>query len=149
MKLSDKLTETFRILPTQEKALKKIGVETIEDLLYHFPNYYGDTAEVKAISSLEKGISAVIFGRISGLKTKKAFRKKIPMAEAVVEDKTGKIKIIWFHQAYLAKMIEEGALVRVEGNVSERNGSLYFSNPKIEAVPDLFTQNSLPAGRQV
>src|SRR3989344_2167314 len=62
------------------------------------------------------------------------------MAEATVDDGTGKIKIVWFHQAYLAKMIAEGSSVRVEGKVSERNGQLYFSNPKIENTPDLFTQ---------
>ncbi|MDO8565432.1 MAG: ATP-dependent DNA helicase RecG [bacterium] len=141
MNLNDKLTETFRILPAQEKALKKIGVETVEDLLYHFPNYYGDTAQTTSIENLKVGENAVIFGTISGLKMKKAFRRKIPMAEAVVEDTTGKIKIIWFHQAYLAKMMSEGAYVRVEGRVSERNSQIYFSNPKIENAPDLFNQN--------
>jgi len=140
MNLKDSLRDHFRILPAQQKALKKINIETIEDLLYHFPTRYGDTGEICAITDLKKGEQVVIFGTISGLKTSKAFRKKIPMAEAVVEDDTGKVKIIWFHQAYLAKMIREGSNVRVEGKVSERNGQLYFSNPKIETAPDLFTQ---------
>ncbi len=135
-----KLIEIFRILPTQEKALKRLGIETAKDLLYHFPTRYGDTAQVTSIANLRKGDISVVFGRISGLKTSKAFRKKIPMAEGVIEDDTGKIKIVWFHQAYLAKMITEGSFVRVEGKVSERNNHLYFSNPKIESAPDLFTQ---------
>jgi len=140
MNLSDKLTEIFRILPMQERALKKLGIISVEDLLYHFPTRYGDTAQVTSIANLYRGSTSVVFGRISGLKTSKAFRKKIPMAEGFVEDDTGKIKIIWFHQAYLAKMIAEGSNVRVEGKVSERHGHLYFSNPKIESAPDLFTQ---------
>ena len=140
MLLKDKLTDSFRILPAQEKALKRVGIASIRDLLYHFPTRYGDTADVSTINNLQKNDHATIFGKISGLKTSKAFRKKIPMAEGVVEDNTGKIKIIWFHQAYLAKMIAEGSNVRVEGKISERNGQLYFSNPKIESAPDLFTQ---------
>ncbi|MBI2065589.1 MAG: ATP-dependent DNA helicase RecG [Candidatus Zambryskibacteria bacterium] len=135
MKLDDKLANIFRIMPVQEKALKRLGITNVKDLLYHFPTSYGDTANASAIANLEKGQTAVIFGRISGLKTSKAFRKKIPMAEGVMEDDTGKIKIVWFHQAYLAKMINEGANVRVEGKVSERRGKLYFSNPKIENAP--------------
>ncbi len=142
MNPSDKLTDHFRILPAQEKALKRLGVETIEDLLYHFPRYYGDSAEVTTIDKLEKGKTAVIFGTISGLKTKKAFRRKIPMAEASIKDDTGSAKIVWFHQAYLAKMIAEGSHVRVEGKVSEKNGKYSFSNPKIEPAPDLFHQKS-------
>ena len=135
-----KLVETFRILSPQQKALKKIWVETVKDLLYHFPTRYGNTAEVTSTKDLKKGDTAVVFGTISGLKTSKAFRKKIPMAEGFVTDATGKIKIIWFHQAYLAKMISEGTNVRVEGKVSDRNGSLYFSNPKVEPATDLFTE---------
>ena len=138
--LETRLTDLFRILPMQEKALKRLKIETVEDLLYHFPSYYGDTAEVTSVANLEVGKPAVIFGKISGLKTKKAFRRKIPMAEAVVEDESGRIKIVWFHQAYLAKMIGEGSHVRVEGKISDRKGELYFSNPKIESTPTLFTK---------
>ncbi|KND48636.1 MAG: ATP-dependent DNA helicase RecG [Parcubacteria bacterium C7867-005] len=137
MNLSDRLTDTFRILPAQAVALKKIGVDTIEDLLYYFPTRYGDTAKVTHISTLSKGDQAVVFGQISGLKTSKGYRSKIPMSEGFVEDETGRMKIVWFHQAYLAKMLVEGSFVRVEGKVSDRKGDLYFSNPKIEPVTKL------------
>ncbi len=140
MNPEDKLSQFFRLNDRHTKALSRLGLNTIKDLLYHFPRYYADTAEARSIESLKKGETAVIFGKISGLKTKKAFRRKIPMAEGIVEDSTGKIKIVWFHQAYLAKMIGEGQEVRVEGKVSERKGALYFSNPKIEEAPTLFSQ---------
>lgn len=135
---SEKLTDVFRILPAQTKALKRLGIETVYDLLLHFPSRYASTAEKREIRDLKKGDIAVIFGNISNLKTSKAFYKRIPMAEATVEDKTGKIKIVWFHQAYLAKMLSENSFVRVEGKISERRDKLYFSNPKIEPVANLF-----------
>lgn len=134
MKLSDKLSEHFRLSDSQEKALKKLELESIEDLLYYFPTRYGDSADVRNLASLKKGDEAVIFGRISHLKTSKAWRKKIPMSEGILEDETGRAKLIWFHQPYIAKMLQEGASVRVEGKISERKGEIYFSNPKIESV---------------
>lgn len=152
MNLTDPLSSVFRLLPVQVKALKKLGILTIEDLLYHFPTRYGDTAKVRNIGSLVKGEEVCVYGRISGLKTSKGFKTKIPMSEAWVEDETGRIKIVWFHQAYLAKMLREDSFVRVEGKVSERSvrlrpasagqaqdkkDSLYFSNPKIEEVSKL------------
>ena len=142
MNPDEKLSDAFRILPKQVAALKRLSLETIYDLLYHFPRYYGDSAEIANIADLKKGDTAVVFGRISKLKTSRAFRKKIPMAEGFVEDATGKIKIVWFFQAYLAKMLAENSNVRVEGKVSERKGVLYFSNPKIESAPDLFTKTT-------
>ncbi len=135
------LESHFRLLGPLKSALKKLGISTVEDLLYHFPVRYGDTAEARNVASLKKGDEAVIFGRISRLKTSKGFKTKMAMADGVIEDESGSIKAVWFNQPYLAKMIPEGAMVRAEGKVSERrNGAeLYLSNPKIETVDKLPT----------
>jgi ATP-dependent DNA helicase RecG len=141
MKSSDLITVHSRLSPPQKSALKKLRILTVNDLLYHFPTRYGDTSETRNISSLAKGDDAVVFGKISGLKTSKGFRTKIPMADGYVEDESGKIHCVWFNQPYLAKMVSEGATVRIEGKISERkkNQELYFSNPKIEVVGKLPT----------
>jgi ATP-dependent DNA helicase RecG len=139
MQLTDLIEKEFRLQDSQKKALKKIGLKTIEDLLYHFPTRYGDTAEMQNIGSLKTGDNAVIFGKISGLKTGKAFVKRTPISEGYIEDETGKIKAIWFHQPYIAKMIHEGAFVRAEGKISERKNVLGMMNPKIETVTKLPT----------
>ncbi len=142
MQYNSLITDHSRLVPSQKAALKKLGIETIKDLLYHFPARYGDTSETRNISSLSKGDVAVIFGKINNLKTSKGFKTKIAMADAWVFDDSGKIHCVWFNQPYLAKMTPEGAMVRVEGKVSERKktGEIYFSNPKIEIV------NKLPVG---
>ncbi len=137
MKPDSPLSSNVRLTEHQLKALSRIGIKTIRDLLYYFPNRYGNTAEVRPIQGIQKGDEVVLYGTLSGLKTKKAFHKKIPLAEATLSDETGNIKIIWFHQAYLAKMLHEGALVRVQGKISERNGSFSLLNPKIESVPKI------------
>lgn len=137
MKSDSIIEENFRLADIQKTALRKLGIRTVEDLLYHFPVRYGDTSKMRNIGSLAKGDNTLIFGKISKLKTSKAFVKKIPMAEAFIEDESGKIKAIWFHQPYLAKMISENAFVKAEGKVSDRKGELYMSNPKIEVVSKL------------
>lgn len=134
MELSDVLTKHMHLHTIQKKALMRLGIETLEDLLYYFPRAYGDAAEVTAVKDLIPGQNAVIFGRISGLRMKKAWRRKIPMAEASVRDETGSVKVVWFNQPYLAKMLVEGNFVRIEG----KYGSKGFSNPKIEPAADLF-----------
>lgn len=150
--LETKVQEYFRITPAQKIALKKLGIENIEDLLYHFPVRYGDTAVAKSIDSLQAGDSAVIFGKISGLKASKGFKTKVTMADGYVEDETGRIHCVWFNQPYLAKMIQDESLVRIEGKVSakrkkttvinqnDKSPEIYFSNPKVEVV------NSVPIG---
>ncbi|MFA5652131.1 MAG: ATP-dependent DNA helicase RecG [Candidatus Paceibacterota bacterium] len=127
----------FRLIESHKKALKKLGIKTIGDLLYHFPVRYGDTSEKRNIGTLALGEKAVIFGKISRLKTSKGFKSKIPMSEAWIEDESGTIKAVWFHQPYIAKMIHENAFVRADGKVSDRKGELYLSNPKIETIVKL------------
>lgn len=161
------IEQNFRLNPRQRKALKKLGLTTLRDLVYHFPTRYGDTAQATYIANLSQGSHATVYGKINKLKTGKGFRTKISMATAILSDESGTIELVWFNQPYIAKMIAEDSLVRVEGKVSARRkktankktsgqasdqinepangqetkpGPLYFSNPKIEIV------NKVPIG---
>lgn len=142
LSLDTPVADRFRLTLPQRDALRRLGISSIRDLVYHFPVKYGDTTESRAIDTLRKGDSAVVFGKITGLKASKGFKSKVTMADGYVEDSTGKVHCVWFNQPYLAKMTPEGANVRIEGKVSERRttGELYFSNPKVEVV------NELPSG---
>ena len=134
---SDLLSKHFRLHDLERQGLAKLGLKTVHDLLYYFPARYGDSADSKRIAEITIGEVATVFGKITQLKTGKAYVKKISMAEGTIEDETGKIKAVWFNQPYIAKMIKEDSLVRIEGKVSDRKGELYMSNPKIEVVADI------------
>lgn len=137
MNLSNKVEEKFRLDINQKKALNKLGIFSIADLLFHFPSRYSDMSKVKQIAELIPDETSTVFGKISKLKTKKGFRSKIPMAEGEIEDLSGKIKIIWFNQAYLAKMIKSGENVKLTGRVTKSKQGLYLANPEFEKSPDL------------
>lgn len=125
------LEDIFRLNPIQKQALKRLGLNNEADLLSYLPNRYETGGDRKNIADLSEDENAIICGKISGLKTSKAFRKKIPMSEAFIEDETGKIKIIWFHQAYLAKTIPEGKVIELRGKVTKRKDNLYLANPEV------------------
>ncbi|PCI19065.1 ATP-dependent DNA helicase RecG [Candidatus Wolfebacteria bacterium] len=140
MKLTSVIEDTFRLIEPQKKALKRLRIETIQDLLYYFPTRYSDISEIKNIKDVSAGESVTLYGQILKPKTKKAFRKRIPMAEATLEDLQGDtIKIIWFNQAYIAKMVKDGDFVKLTGKITKGNkqDSIYLSNPELEQLPDL------------
>ncbi len=149
MELADKLELKFRLDPNQKRALRKLDIFSVADLLWHFPLRYSDISTVMKISDLKPGDSATVYGKVSKLKTKKGFCSKIPMGEGEIEDISGKIKIIWFHQAYLAKMLHDGDNVKLTGKVTEGKGGIYLANPEfekmgsmpIDAHDTLFKQN--------
>ncbi len=137
MELSDRLEEKFRLDINQKNALSRLKLFSVADLMYHFPVRYSDISTVKKISDLSVGENATIYGKVSKLKTKKAFRSGIPMAEGQIEDVSGKIKIIWFNQAYLAKMLHDGENVKLTGKVTESKSGTYLANPEFEKIPNM------------
>ena len=137
MELHNKLEEKFRLDVNQKKALNRLKIFSVADLLFHFPVRYSDISEVKNIADLVAGDMATVYGKVSKLKTKKAFRSGIPMAEGEIEDLSGKIKITWFNQAYLAKMIKEGENVKLTGKVTKGKNTTYLANPEFEKLPNM------------
>lgn len=133
----DPLTKHFRIDAVHVKALLHLGIVTVSDLLYHLPVRYEDISSIQSIGGLVKGQDAVVFGRIGGLKTRKAWKSKVPIAEGWVEDGSARIKVMWFHQPYLAKMLHDGAYVKMAGKVTGSEGKLYLANPEIEKLESL------------
>lgn len=137
MELHYKLEEKFRLDINQKKALKKLGIFSVADLLFYFPVRYSDISEVKKISELTPGDMATVYGKVSNLKTKKAFRTGIPIAEGTIEDFSGKLRITWFNQAYLAKMIHNGENAKLTGKVTQGKNGIYLANPEFEKLPDM------------
>lgn len=132
MQLSEKLESTFRLTPDQKKALARLGLNTIGDLLFYFPQRYSDQSLLRLVRDLQGGDTATVYGEISKLKIRKSFRTKVPMAEGVLDDGTGKIKVTWFNQAFIGKMLHEGQKVTLTGKVSDGKYGLSMSNPEYE-----------------
>src|SRR3989344_1196136 len=137
MELHDRLEEKFRIDVNQKRALNRLKLFTVHDLLFHFPVRYSDVSTVKRIEELMPGEVATVYGKVSKLKTKKAWRSKMPMAEGQIEDLSGKIKIIWYNQAYLAKMLHDSESVKLTGKVTGGKRGMYLANPEFERTPNM------------
>lgn len=134
MQLTDRLENCFRLSPDQKKALGRMGLQTVQDLLFFFPTRYSDMSEIKLVRDLIPGDVATVYGEIGKLSIKKAFKTKIPMAEATLTDSSGKLKIVWFHQAFIGKMLHDGQKVSLTGKVSESKYGLSMQNPEYEKI---------------
>ena len=135
MRTYDQISQHIRLDAEHAKALKHLGLATILDLLYHLPVRYEDISAIQSVDTLAKGQDAVVYGKISGLKSRKSWKSRKPIAEGYVEDGTAKMKIIWFNQPYLARMLRDGAYVKLAGKVAGTVEKPYLANPEVEVVP--------------
>ncbi len=138
MTLQSHISDYFRTMDKQKKALKRLGIETVRDLLYHFPTRYSGHSEMKYINQLEHDDMATVFGIIHTPEIKKTYRGGVPTAQATLKDINGdKMKIIWFNQAFIAKTLQDGQAVKLSGKVSLGKSGLSMMNPEFEKIKSL------------
>ncbi len=137
MELHDKLETKFRLDANQKKALNRLKIFSVADLLFHFPARYSHISEIKPINQLVTGEYSTVYGRFWSPDIKRGFRSKILRAEGEIIDETGKIKVMWFNQAYMAKIIHSGQLVELTGKVMEGKKGKYLANPEFRKVDSM------------
>jgi ATP-dependent DNA helicase RecG len=144
MQPSDPILKHFpRLNSLQERALERLNLETVRDLLWHFPTRYGNHLPEKKIAELTVGEEVLIYAQVVSAKTSKGWKTKMAIGEVTLEDETGRIKAVWFHQPYLAKKVAPGHYARVSGKVSERKGEKYLASPEIEEASSLSPSENL------
>ncbi len=134
---NDKVTEHFRLVASQKKALEKLKIETLRDLLLHIPARYEDVGSARNIADITADDDLVtVYGELQNLEKKLNWQTKRYVVAADVADGTGKIGIRWFNQVYAANMFEHARFVKVTGKPTGK-GKLYFANPNVEQMPSL------------
>src|SRR6195256_6693436 len=80
--------------PARAEALRRLGVVTARDLLFHIPRRYEDASTISPISSLEPGMDGTIIGRVIS-KGIIPTRRGLRIFQAVLNDETGMIEASW------------------------------------------------------
>lgn len=124
-----------RLKPEQKRALTKLGIRTIRDLLYHFPARYESSGSVGTIAGAAPGTELTLYGTVRKPEVRKTWKSRRPIAEAWLEDASGKMKMMWFSQPYIAKALHDGMVVKVSGRVAGAGAKMYLANPAIDKTP--------------
>ncbi len=134
------ITDTIESIPKLQKpqiaALKKLGLNTVRDLLLHFPYRYLDFSKTSQIKDLRPGENVSIKVKIKSIASRFSFRGRMSLAEAVVSDESGSLKVTWFNQPYLAQSFKPGDELFLSGCPDYYNSKLQLTNPLYEKVTD-------------
>src|SRR3989339_819614 len=137
--LSTPIEELPRVGAAYAKRLKKFGIKTIQDLLFHFPARYDDFSEIIKISAARHklGQTACAQGKIIEIENSRTKKRWMAMTEASIEDDTGQIKAVWFNQPYLEKSLKENDFICVAGKISLGKEGLFFNSPAYEHINEI------------
>ena len=134
MDLSTPIEKIFGIGPVFQKKLKRIGVKTVRDLFYHFPHRYEDFSNIISVSKVKLNENVCILGKILEIKNSRTWKKRMILTQAIVQDKNGAIKVVWFNQPYLTRTLKINDNVCLAGKTTLGEDGLYLSNPAYEKI---------------
>ena len=118
--------------PILQKRLKNLGIKTVNDFLYYFPARYEDFSNLIPVSEIKINEVCTIQGKILDIKNIKTWKRKMFLTNAIIEDKTGAIKAVWFNQPFLTKTFKTGDTAFFSGKVVSGKNGIYLSNPIYE-----------------
>jgi ATP-dependent DNA helicase RecG len=107
--------------PQRAEAFERLGVRTVEDLLYHVPHRYLDASTVTPVAKVTVGADVAIVGTVVS-KAVVPTRRRLRIFRAVLRDATGVIECAWPGQAFLDRTIKQGQLLLVTGPVKYYHG---------------------------
>lgn len=112
----------------------KLGVNTIEDILYYFPRAYEDWTQIKDISSTVVGETACVKAMVCFKPEKAMIRKGMTIYNTAVTDGQSIMKITIFNNRFSAEMLEEGTEFLFYGKVGGNLLGREMTNPTIAKV---------------
>lgn len=121
--------------PRNAPRLKKMGLKTVRDLLWHFPSRYQDFSQIKKIAEIETpGETVSIQGRVTKIKSVRIWKRRMAITTADVADDSGSIRVVWFNQPYLEQTLAPGSQVSLSGKITKDKSGMYLSSPTYEKI---------------
>ncbi len=131
--LSDPLNRHIRITRDRLPGLTKLKIQTIRDLLYHFPARYHEHSLITPVRAIIADSNITTSGRILTIEAKSSFKTKQQYVQATLEDINGdKLICIWFNQLFIAKVLRPGIIITVSGNCTVKKDVPTLVNPSYD-----------------
>lgn len=134
MMLHGPVTELKGVGPALAAKFSSLGIRTVNNLVTYWPRRYDDYSNVVAMRDLTPG-HVTVQGTISSAKGRYV-RRGMHITEAVAEDDTGSVRIVWFNQPYRANALRPGAQYFISGTYELSHQRFALQNPTVELVSE-------------
>ena len=135
MRESDSVTTIKGIGEKSAKAMEKMGIFTVGDLLRAFPRRYVRYAAPVKIYEAGNGAMVTLAGTFSSAPVSRRGRR-LAVTSVTFSDGTGKIKLSWFGNPYLAKTIRRGDGALIYGRLLRDEYGVHMDQPQIISPAD-------------
>jgi ATP-dependent DNA helicase RecG len=119
--------------PPAVEVLGSMGIETVRDLLHHYPRRYIDRSAVSRIGELKVGTYATVIARVKRVH-KRQTRRRQSMVTVTLYDGSGTLDLTFFNQPWIASTYREGHEVAASGVVQLYGGRRQLAKQEVELL---------------
>ena len=135
MKLATPLEQIKGVGPKTAQALAAAGLTTVSDALNFLPRAYDDYSTAVNIADLQPG-KVTVKARCESVSTR-IVRRGLRITTAVLADKSGKVKAVWFNQPYRETQLKSDAEFIFSGQFGMNYNSYQINNPSVELAKEI------------
>jgi len=132
MNLDTPIENIMGIGPAFKQKLKKLKIKTVRNLIFHLPHRYEDFSNFIPISKLKINEVCTVQGKVVDITTSQSWKRRMFVTQALVEDKTGTIKAVWFNQPYITNIVKKDNYILLSGKTISGKDGIHLSNPVYE-----------------
>ncbi|MDQ6691942.1 MAG: ATP-dependent DNA helicase RecG [Candidatus Dormibacteraeota bacterium] len=136
--LESLLSDLPKVRASEVRAFERLGLKTVNDLLLHLPSGWESYGEPVPVGGLRDGEHQTVVGVLAEVSARRTPRRAMKLTEAVlIDDRGGRLKLVWFNQPYLANSLRLGDRLAVAGvaRLSRYGPGFTMQNPHHEVVP--------------
>lgn len=120
--------------PKKAYLLRRLNINTVEEMVWHVPRDYEDRGNIKRIGNLQLGEKTTFYGCVYGeIKTSKP-RKNLSITKFLVKDESGCIEVVFFNKAYLKNILKSNQKVMINGEIKKNFKGFQVVNPIFDKV---------------
>lgn len=143
---SERRQKPLKATGERAKALEKLGIDSVQDLLQHYPRRHVDRTALRTVADIrdlaakgEMGEVQILakvqgIGRPVEIRPKGNSRKKRTLIKGKIGDETGTIEVTWFNTTWVSRALKEGTEAFFYGRIGSFKGKLQMTMPRFELV---------------
>ena len=138
------VSSLYGVGKARQSAYAKLGIETVSDLLEHYPRAYENRGDVKLLSDTVEGEKSAVVLTVASAPRVSMIRRGMNLLKFRAYDDSGVCEVTYFNQNYHKDAFALGETFRFYGKVERKGSRFAMSSPAFEPVsPD--GQTMLPA----
>lgn len=137
MEWNDTILELKNVGEQRAKKLHRLGIQTIGDLLEHYPRDYKDRSRIVTIAALSETEENTFVARVRG-EGQSIRRGRLVMTKVLAYDDTGEITLLWYNQPYMKTAFDPNESYIFTGKMQKKYGRMEIASPEYEPVGQSF-----------